>query len=34
VEGCFIRTVKGIKFPHPEGGEVIVNYPFLLVPPS
>ena len=34
VEGCFVKAVKDLRFPQPEGGEVIVNYPFLLVPPN
>jgi len=30
VEGCMARQIKRWVFPHPDGGEVEVTYPFLL----
>jgi hypothetical protein len=29
VEGCLVRQVRSFVFPHPDGGEVQVAYPFL-----
>ena len=29
VEGCMARQIKRWKFPKPDGGEVVVTYPFL-----
>jgi len=29
VEGCVARQVRGWRFPQPDGGEVVVTYPFI-----
>lgn len=29
VEGCMVRQIRNWKFPKPDGGEVIVTYPFI-----
>ncbi len=29
VEGCLVRQVRNWHFPHPDGGEVVVTYPFI-----
>jgi hypothetical protein len=29
VEGCMVRQVRNWKFPKPDGGEVVVTYPFI-----
>jgi len=34
IKSYFVKAVKDLKFPQPDGGEVVVNYPFLLVPPN
>ncbi|MGF1468383.1 MAG: AgmX/PglI C-terminal domain-containing protein, partial [Sandaracinaceae bacterium] len=30
VEGCIVRQVRRWRFPEPDGGEVDVNFPFIL----
>jgi len=29
VEGCMVRQIRRWRFPHPDGGEVVVTYPFI-----
>ena len=30
VHGCMVRAIRGWQFPMPDGGEVVVTYPFFM----
>ncbi len=34
VEHCILQVVAGAEFPAPEGGDVVVHFPFVLQPPD